>query len=293
MRQSAVLEKLHGVILLKQRIIVTNSRIATCCVGDICLFFFDWYRPNVRYQYQIGTAHLLIIHEWESDWFLAFWMWPCGKRGRVQVERQSAGWRRVSKTTKPPIWSATASSTPPLSRHNEAHLASDGANRRPSPFKRRVLIARVVRAAAAIKTTLGWIDRLLSLASTPALIVCRHITVPRAGSCHLGATLITRVVSRRLRRTTRCGCRRVDQRNWFHLFHFICVTHNVPVFPRVAPRLPPSLPSSSTSTPTSLSPLHCCRSGRLVLVSRPLFKGSVSDLEAFLLVLVSVLDWTD
>lgn len=82
-----------------------------------------------------------------------------------------------------------------------------------APFKRSLLIVRIMRAAAVITTTLGRINRLLSLASTPAPVVSHSIAAPPADSCHSGAQLITRIVLRQLRKTTRCGCHCIDQRN--------------------------------------------------------------------------------
>lgn len=80
-------------------------------------------------------------------------------------------------------------------------------------FERKVVIVRIVRAAAAITTTLGRINRLLSLPSAPAPIVSHSIAVPRADSCHFGGQLITTIVLRQLRKTTRRGRHCVDQRN--------------------------------------------------------------------------------
>lgn len=81
-------------------------------------------------------------------------------------------------------------------------------------FEKEVVIVRVVRAAAAaITTTLGRINRLLSLPSAPAPIVSHSITVPRADSCHFGGQLITTIVLRQLRKTTGRGRHCVDQPN--------------------------------------------------------------------------------
>lgn len=155
---------------------------------------------------------------------MVFGLWPCCPHwdsSRVEnppsPEEAVVIKRKAIDLIGPPPRSP---STSPLWRLNESHYASDAADlsrwrRSPSvaAFKRRSLIVRIMRAAAAITTTLGRINRLLSLTSTPAPVVSHSITVPRADSCHFGAQLITRIVSRQLRKTTRCGCHCIDRRN--------------------------------------------------------------------------------